>query len=82
MRGGRFHFFPLWKRGRKGDFTAIQKTKMLWAGLLGFSGRDPHPSELGKERIATQRRNFPGRGEINQTKKGDEGAKIRSLEGG
>jgi hypothetical protein len=26
---GRFHFFPLWKRGMKGDFTAIQKTKLL-----------------------------------------------------
>jgi hypothetical protein len=25
IRGGRFLFFPLWKRGRKGDFTAFSK---------------------------------------------------------
>jgi hypothetical protein len=24
-----FHFFPLWKRGMKGDFTAVQKAKLL-----------------------------------------------------
>jgi hypothetical protein len=29
IRGGRFHFFPLWKRGRKGDFTAFQKINLL-----------------------------------------------------
>jgi hypothetical protein len=28
-RRGRFHFFPLWKRGRKGDFTAFKKTKLF-----------------------------------------------------
>jgi hypothetical protein len=27
--GGRFPHFPLWKKGRKGDFTAFQKTKLL-----------------------------------------------------
>jgi hypothetical protein len=26
---GRFYFFPLWKRGRKGDFTAFQKDRPL-----------------------------------------------------
>jgi hypothetical protein len=25
---GRFHFFPLYKRGTKGDFTAFQKAKL------------------------------------------------------
>jgi len=24
-----FHFFPLWKRGMKGDLTAFQKAKLL-----------------------------------------------------
>jgi len=24
-----FHFFPLWKRGMKGDLTAFQKAKRL-----------------------------------------------------
>jgi hypothetical protein len=24
-----FHFFPLWKRGKKGDLTAFQKAKLL-----------------------------------------------------
>jgi hypothetical protein len=24
-----FHFFPLWKRGMKGDLTALQKAKLL-----------------------------------------------------
>jgi hypothetical protein len=24
-----FHFFPLWKRGMKGDLIAFQKTKLL-----------------------------------------------------
>jgi hypothetical protein len=24
-----FHFFPLWKRGMKGDLTAFQKAKVL-----------------------------------------------------
>jgi len=24
-----FRFFPLWKRGMKGDFTAFQKAKLL-----------------------------------------------------
>jgi hypothetical protein len=26
---GRFYFFPLWKRGRKGDFTAFKKNRLL-----------------------------------------------------
>jgi hypothetical protein len=24
-----YHFFPLWKRGMKGDLTAFQKAKLL-----------------------------------------------------
>jgi hypothetical protein len=29
-----FHFFPLWKRGRKGDLKAFQKAKLLLPGKV------------------------------------------------
>jgi hypothetical protein len=34
-----FHFFPLWKRGMKGDLTAFQKAKLLLKPILSFLGR-------------------------------------------
>jgi hypothetical protein len=52
-----FHFFPLWKRGMKGDLTAFQKAKLLPKKNIfpGWFGRCLLcvPGELGE-------RNIPG----------------------
>jgi len=34
-----FHFFPLWKRGMKGDLTAFQKAKLLQSFFISPRGR-------------------------------------------
>jgi multimeric flavodoxin WrbA len=43
-----FHFFPLWKRGMKGDLTAFQKTKLL-RGVYIFADRKE--ITMGRKRI-------------------------------
>jgi hypothetical protein len=34
-----FHFFPLWKRGMKGELTAFQKAKLLLKVKVGKERR-------------------------------------------
>ena len=38
-----FHFFPLWKRGVKGDLMAFQKAKLLLK-ILFISPRNVNPT--------------------------------------
>jgi hypothetical protein len=41
-----FHFFPLWKRGMKGDLMAFQKAKLLRRFYSARNGAKDNPNGI------------------------------------